>query len=80
MEMMLRRHAEDATAVIRLATDTGEITITNAAGGLFTVFIPQGELAKLDLGDYAHSNILTRAGLKTRVWSGLFTNNAGPTR
>jgi hypothetical protein len=80
MEMMLRRRAEDETAVLRLATDTGEIVITNAAIGTFTVMIDQDTLVRLGLGDFAHSNIMTRNGLKTKIWSGVLTNNAGPTR
>jgi hypothetical protein len=80
MEMMLRRHAEDAEALLRLATDTGEIVITNAAQGAFTVFIEQLVLERLGLGSFDHSNILTLGGLKIKVWSGTLINNAGPTR
>jgi hypothetical protein len=81
MEMMLRRHAEDADALLRLATDSGEIVVTNAAQGKFTVMIQQIVLERLGLGDFAHSNIMTTpGGLKRKVWSGTLTNNAGPTR
>lgn len=80
LEMMLRRHAEDATALLRLGTDTGEITVTDALNGFFTVRIAQDELVRLPLGDFDHSNIMTRAGLKTKIWSGVLTNTAGPTR
>ena len=80
LEMMLRANAADATAYLRLATDTGEITFTDPVNGLFVVYISQGTLAQLALGTYDQSNIMTRGGLKTRIWSGTFTNNAGPTR
>jgi hypothetical protein len=80
LEMMLRRHAPDQAAVLRLATDTGEITFTDAVNGQFTVRIAQVELERLGLGDYDQSNIFSRNGLKVRVWSGTFTNNAGATR
>jgi predicted RNA methylase len=80
MEMMLRRHAEDTEAVLRLATDTGEIAITSATQGLFTVYIAQIVLERLGLGSFDHSNIMSRGGLKTRIWNGTLTNNAGPTR
>jgi hypothetical protein len=80
MEMMLRRHAEDVAAMLRLATDTGEIVISDALAGQFTVRIPQATLARLDLGDYEHSNVLTIGGNKIRIWSGTFTNNAGAAR
>ena len=80
MEMMLRRHASDEAAVMRLATDTGEIVLTDPVNGFFTVMIRQPALQRLGLGDYYHSNIMTLSGLKTRIWRGMFTNNAGPTR
>ena len=80
LEMMLRRHAEDVEAVIRLATDTGEIVLTDPVNGFFTVLIRQEELERLDLGSYDHSNIMTQGGFKTRIWGGTLINNAGPTR
>lgn len=80
MEMMLRRHATDKAAVLRLATDTGEIVLIDPPNGKFTVKIAQAELEQLGLGDFDHSNILTNAVGKVRVWSGILTNNAGPTR
>lgn len=80
MEMMLRRHASDATAVLRLATDSGEIQIYDPVNGGFKVLIAQDVLVHLGLGDFEHSNIMTLAGRKTKIWSGTFTNNPGPTR
>jgi hypothetical protein len=80
LEMMLRRHAADVEALLRLATDTGEIVLINPALGLFTVLIRQDELERLGLGSFDHSNIMTQGGLKTKIWSGTLTNNAGPTR
>lgn len=83
LEMMLRRHAEDVEALLRLGTDTGEIFITDHVNGYFTVMITHDELQRLGLGTFDHSNIMTMAsagGLKTKVWSGTITINAGPTR
>lgn len=80
LEMMLRANATDATVYLRLGTDTGEITINDPVNGLFVVYISQATLAQLALGTYDQSNIMTLGGLKTRIWSGTFTNNAGPTR
>lgn len=80
LEMMLRRHAKDEAAVLRLGSDTGEIVLVNPAAGQFTVRITQEALQRLGLGDYDQSNIFNRSGLKVRVWTGLLTNNAGPTR
>jgi hypothetical protein len=80
LEMMLRRHAKDEAAVLRLATDTGEFVLTDPVNGKFSLRISQDTLEHLGLGDFDHSNIMTTAGYKTRIWSGLLTNNAGPTR
>jgi hypothetical protein len=80
MEMMLRRHAADETAELRLATDSGEIVLTDPVNGFFSLRISQDTLEHLGLGDYDHSNIMTIAGYKTKIWSGTLTNNAGPTR
>jgi hypothetical protein len=80
LEMMLRRHAEDVEALLRLATDTGEIVLTDPANGFFTVFISQDSLERLGLGSFDQSNIMTQGGLKTKIWSGTLINNAGPTR
>jgi hypothetical protein len=80
MQMMLRRHARDEVALLRLGTDTGEIVLIDAVNGKFTVRITQYELERLDLGDYDHSLIMTRGGMKTSIWSGILTNNPGPSR
>jgi hypothetical protein len=85
LEMMLRRHAEDAEAVMRLATDTGEIVMLDPVNGLFSVLIRQEDLERLGLGSFDHSNIMTQGvingiPLKTKIWSGTLVNNAGPTR
>ena len=80
MEMMLRRHAADAEALLRLGTDSGEIVLTDPANGLFTVMIRQDTLERLGLGSYDQSLIMTLGGFKTKIWSGTLANNAGPTR
>jgi hypothetical protein len=80
MEMMLRRHAKDEAAVLRLGSDTGEIVFTDPINGTFTLRITQDTLLHLGLGDFDHSNIFNRNTYKVRVWTGLLTNNAGPTR
>lgn len=81
MEMVLRRHATDITAVLRLATNTGEIVFIDSANGMFTIEIKQEVLLVLGLGDYEQSNIMTTGtGRKLRVWTGTLTNSSGPTR
>jgi hypothetical protein len=79
-EMMLRRHATDEAAVLRLGSDTGEIVLVDPVNGQFTVRIAQSALVRLGLGDFDQSNIMSRSGYKTRIWSGTLTNNPGPTR
>lgn len=80
MEMMLRRHASDQAAVLRLATDSDDIKLIDPTNGTFTLRIAQEVLERLGLGDFDQSNIFTRGGYKVRVWTGTLTNNAGPTR
>jgi hypothetical protein len=77
---MLRHHAEDAEAVLRLATDTGEFALTDPVNGLFTLLIRQDVLQHLSLGSFDHSNVMTLGGFKTKIWNGTFIINAGPTR
>ena len=80
LEMMLKANAVDANAYLRLGTDTGEITIIDPINGLFQVYVSQAVLAQLALGTYDQSMIMTVGALKTRIWSGAFVINAGPTR
>lgn len=81
LEMMLRRHAPDQAAVLRLGSDTGEMVVFDPLNGLFTVRIEQETLERLGTGDFDQSAIATvTGGGKVRIWSGLLTNNAGPTR
>jgi hypothetical protein len=78
--MMLRRHAADETALLRLGTDTGEFVITDPVNGYFTLMIKQPALEQLGLGSFDHSNIMTLGGVKTKIWSGTIIINPGPTR
>ena len=78
--MDVRRHAEDATVFLQLSTATGEITITEAPNGVFTILITKEKLLALTPGDYDQSLIMTQNGIRVRVWSGTLTNNWGPTR
>jgi len=80
MEMMLRRHASDVAAVLRLGTDTGEIVMVDPVNGAFTLRISQASLERLGFGDFDQSNIFERGGYRVRIWNGMLTNNAGPTR
>jgi hypothetical protein len=80
MWMMLRRRAEDETALMRLGTDTGEIVLVDPINGKFSVRIAQVELERLGLGAFDQSMIMSIATYKRSIWSGTLTNNAGPSR
>jgi len=80
MWMMLRRRAEDETALLRLGTDTGEIVLIDPVNGVFSVRIWQLDLERLGLGTFAHSLIATIPPFKRSIWNGTLTNNAGPSR
>lgn len=80
MLMKIRRRAEDATSLLELTTETGELVITEPTNGNFTVFISQDNLVRMALGDYEHSLIMNNNELLTRIWSGTLTVNPGPSR
>jgi hypothetical protein len=78
--MMLRRHAKDNVVYLSLSTDTGEIVITDAPGGSFTVLITQQQLEEMTSGSYDQSLVMTLNGVKQQIWSGTLTINPGPSR
>jgi hypothetical protein len=80
LTMMVRRDAADEAAVLKLTTLTGEIVLTNAAQGTFTVRITQDQLEQLGTGDFDHSMVMTLGGLKSSIWNGVLTNDPGPSR
>jgi hypothetical protein len=80
LEMMLRRKAADSTAVLRLATDTGDFVLTDSINGFFTLRIAQPVLEQLGLGSFDQSNIMTLRGFKIQIWNGVLVVNPGPTR
>lgn len=79
LEMGVRRRATDKTAVIDLTTGNG-ITITDAVNGVFVVKILKERLEITPPGDYVHSLIATKNGLRFPIWSGPLTLEKGPTR
>jgi hypothetical protein len=78
--MMVRRHAKDNVAYLSLSTETGEIVITDAPGGSFTVLITQQRLEEMTTGSYDQSLVMTLNGVKQQLWSGQLTINPGPSR
>lgn len=80
MVMMLRRNAQDDVALLRLAHDSGEFETLDGINGLFRLLIKQEDLERLGLGEYAQSNVMTLGARKRSIWTGMFTNNPGPSR
>lgn len=80
MKMGIRKRAEDVVEEMLLTTENGGLAITDAPNGAFTVRITQPQLGQLALGDYEHSLIRMTNGMFLRVWTGMLTNNAGPSR
>jgi hypothetical protein len=80
MWMMLRRHAKDEAAVMRLGTDTGEIVLVDPVNGKFSVRIAQADLERLALGDFDQSLVAEVAGYIRGIWTGTLTNNPGASR
>ena len=81
MRMGVRRHASDQAEQLLLTTENGGIQITDGPGGKFTVWITNEQLVRMQLGDYDQSLVRVQStGLTLRVWSGMLTINAGPSR
>jgi hypothetical protein len=80
MWMGIRKHAADVAEQMLLTTENGGLQITDAPGGAFTVYIPQADLERLQVGDYDHSLVRSKSGMTLRIWSGVLTNNPGPSR
>ncbi len=83
LHFMVRRHAGDAIAVFEATSaESGHITVTDAAGGAFTLVIPLAHLQTMILGEYVHSLIMVDATTLYRkaLWRGTLTHQAGPTR
>jgi len=82
LRMMVRKHAEDATAQFECTTFNGRIWYNDAAGGAFTLTIPVAILEFLRPGEYVHSLIATEPIFKGRtdLWRGRLVHSVGPTR
>ena len=81
LRMGIRKNATDTTEVLLLTSDYGGgIAITDAPGGLFTVWITQDQLLNLPPDIYVPSLIRTTGPLQLEMWSGTITHEAGPSR
>jgi hypothetical protein len=81
MKMGIRKRAEDIAEQMLLTTENGGLEITDAANGKFNVWLTNEQLVLLKIGEYAHSLVrIVPTGLTLRIWSGMLTVNAGPSR
>lgn len=81
MKMGIRKRAEDVAEEMLLTTENGGLEITDPANGKFNVWITNEQLVLLKLGDYQHSLVrIVPTGLTLRIWSGVLTVTAGPSR
>ncbi|RAI34227.1 hypothetical protein, partial [Rhodoplanes roseus] len=79
--MKVRRKATDHEAALELTTETGELTITDAPAGAFTLFIPQARLVLLPAATYVHSLLrITPDGRRLRMWYGQLIHDVGESR
>lgn len=80
LKMGIRKRAEDITEELLLTTENGAFAFVDPTNGTFTLRITQAQLMDLPTGDYEHSLIRMAGTMQLRMWSGLLTNNAGPSR
>jgi len=80
MHMSVRRKAADVTVELKLTTVDGSIVYVNSIAGQFQLTISQEKLLQLEPGTYEHSLIMTSGVTQTRIWSGVLTHSAGPSR
>lgn len=82
LQLMCRRHAEDATALFECSEANERIVRTDAPAGKFKLIIPLSILRDLTPGEYVHSMIRhsSISGLRRAIWRGKLVHAAGPTR
>jgi hypothetical protein len=80
MRMGIRKHAADVTELLELTTENGGITITDAPGGAFTIYISDDQLVRMPIGQYDHSLVRMQGTATLRIWSGTIIVNPGASR
>jgi hypothetical protein len=78
MWMTVRKHATDATAVFKVSTVEGDIVLTDAVNGTFTLRLSQELLLPIEPGEYVQALIRQPpGGMHLKVWSGTLIHAAG---
>jgi len=81
LKMGIRKRAADIAEQMLLTTENGGLEITDAVNGKFNVWLTNEQLMLLKVGEYEHSLVrIVPTGLTLRIWSGMLTVNAGPSR
>ena len=82
LRLMVRKQANDPTAMFECTTQNGRIWFNDAATGAFTLQIPVAILMSLAPGSYDQSLIGTEPTslLRRDLWRGALEHAAGPTR
>lgn len=80
LHMQSRQSATDANVYLNLTSDAGQLTIVDTTH--VTISVPQSMLQFLPPGVYTYSLICTSNGgaVRTEVFRGVHTHNAGPTQ
>ena len=82
LRLMVRKQANDPTALFECTTQNGRIWYNDAALGQFTLQIPISILMPLQPGSYDQSLIGTHPDslIRRDLWRGALEHSAGPTR
>lgn len=81
LNMKARQRLDDATVVVDIGTDDGNIVLTDPQFGQFTLQIPFASLSHMPAGTYFQSLIITwPSGLKEEVWHGTIAHTLGASR
>jgi len=81
IRLQIRKTEEDHEATVAVNSPDNGITITNAAGGAFTVLLDRPRLVRLAPGDYVFDMVrLLASGLQERICEGTATVVEGTTR
>ena len=81
IRLQIRKTEEDHEATVAVNSPDNGITITNAAGGAFTVLLDRPRLVRLAPGDYVFDMVrLLASGLQERICEGTATVVEGTAR
>lgn len=83
LHLHVRSTAESKSVWIDATSENGMVIVTGEQTtdtSMIRLLVPYTTLRNLPAGDYVHSLILYAGGVRTEVWRGTWTHNAGATR